>query len=563
MIQTNKIMKKTAITVLLALFASSLCAQTAYDALMLSENSYEGTARSVAMGNAFTALGGDLGAVTINPAGSAMASYSQITVSPGITISSSTAQGVSPYDNGDLPYFQKKMKSDLTKINLPNLGFSIHFDTGRSYGIKGWSLGFIVNKTADYNQDVYANGLNSTTSFIGRMAYEASRDGYYPDELGDEKAYDSGIPWKYVTGFQSAMFDPFDDIYVAATEKVFDDKTVFVAGELDQAYGRRISGNKYEYIINAGLNISDFVYVGMNLGINSMSYSYSEYFKERAVNPDDFLVEYKDENGNVISSSFFNQMKYKNSYSLSGTGYFAKFGIIVNPIDGLRFGASLQTPTRTEVNESWEDEGQTDFSGPDGKSYSALSPYGENRWVFTSPLKMSLGAAYTFGDFGTISADYEMSNYSNIRYRSSAYTSREILEAINDDMKHSYGISHNVRTGVEIRPIPALSIRAGYNMKTSAQKAVWDDYEGEYVRIRPDFTHKASFGLGFSSKGSFFADIALTRTFIPNEYFMPYDDYIFTTDKNGDLMVDPNYYVPELLVKTALWKAVLTLGFRF
>ena len=174
-------MKRTAITILLALCASGLFAQTAYDALMLSENSYEGTARSVAMGNAFTALGGDLGAVTINPAGSAMAPYSQITITPGITVASTTAEGVSPYDNGHLPYFQRKLKSDLTKFNLPNIGFSINFDTGRSYGLVNWTLGFIVNKTADYNQDVYANGLNSTTSFLGRMAYEASVNGYYPD----------------------------------------------------------------------------------------------------------------------------------------------------------------------------------------------------------------------------------------------------------------------------------------------------------------------------------------------------------------------------------------------
>ena len=118
-------MKRTAITILLALCASGLFAQTAYDALMLSENSYEGTARSVAMGNAFTALGGDLGAVTINPAGSAMAPYSQITITPGITVASTTAEGVSPYDNGHLPYFQRKLKSDLTKFNLPNIGFSI------------------------------------------------------------------------------------------------------------------------------------------------------------------------------------------------------------------------------------------------------------------------------------------------------------------------------------------------------------------------------------------------------------------------------------------------------
>ena len=126
-------MKKTAITFLLALCTFSLFGQTAYDALMLSENSYEGTARSVAMGNAFTALGGDLGAVTINPAGSAMAPYSQITITPGISIATATAGGVSPYENGDLPYFQRTMRSSLTKMNLPNIGFTANFKTGRNY----------------------------------------------------------------------------------------------------------------------------------------------------------------------------------------------------------------------------------------------------------------------------------------------------------------------------------------------------------------------------------------------------------------------------------------------
>ena len=84
-------MKKTAITILLAAMSMAAAhAQTAYDALRYSENNYEGTARSVAMGNAFTALGGDLGAVTINPAGSAVAKYSQITLTPGLTFSTNT-----------------------------------------------------------------------------------------------------------------------------------------------------------------------------------------------------------------------------------------------------------------------------------------------------------------------------------------------------------------------------------------------------------------------------------------------------------------------------------------
>ena len=334
--------------------------------------------------------------------------------------------------------------------------------------------------------------------------------------------------------------------------------------ELDQSYGRRTSGSKYEYIVNAGMNISNFLYIGFNLGVNTMVYSYEEYFKEQAVNSNDFLVELKDEQGNIISSSYFNRMKYKNAYALSGTGYFAKIGIIANPMPGLRIGATLQTPTRMEINESWEDEGETVFTGRDGKTWSAVSPYGENSWVFSAPLRASFGAAYTLGQFGTFSLDYEMSNYGKLRYISSAYTDRSTLEYINEDMQNSYGVSHNLRAGIEIKPVPAFAIRAGYDMKTSAQKAIWDNYENDYIKLDSrDLTHKLALGIGFSSKGSFFADAAVTRTFVPHEYFMPYDDYIFTTDNSGNLIIDSNYYAPELLIKSALWKVVLTLGFRF
>ena len=111
-------MKKTAITLMLMASAALCHAQNAYDALAFSENNYEGTARTVAMGNAFTALGGDLGAVTINPAGSAVAGYSQFSITPALTFSTNTAQGVSPFDDGSLPYFEKAMKSSRTRFNI-------------------------------------------------------------------------------------------------------------------------------------------------------------------------------------------------------------------------------------------------------------------------------------------------------------------------------------------------------------------------------------------------------------------------------------------------------------
>ena len=192
-------MKKTAICILLAAMTMAAAhAQTAYDALRYSENNYEGTARSVAMGNAFTALGGDLGAVTINPAGSAVAKYSQITITPGLTISSNTTQGVSPYDNGTLPYFERNMRSTASKFSMPNLGLSFNWDTNRSSGVKNISFGVMINKTNGWNEDIYANGTNSTTSFMGAVA--AASSGLPADGLGAADAYDY-YDWRSVVGY--------------------------------------------------------------------------------------------------------------------------------------------------------------------------------------------------------------------------------------------------------------------------------------------------------------------------------------------------------------------------
>ena len=555
-------MKKTVITILMAFFVISGYSQSAYSAMMLSENDYEGTARTAAMGNAFTALGGDLGAVSINPAATAVAKYSQVTLSPGISIISSTAAGVSPYENGDLPYFEKTMKSTRALFNLPNIGVAMTFNTGRKTGVKSFSAAFVMNKTASYGQNVYAAGTNSTTSFIGQMAYEASVNGYPSSSLASDNAFDI-MPWKPVIGYKTGMIEPYEDIYVAATEKVYNDKTAFMGGTVQQNYGRNISGNKYDYLLNFGLNISDFVYIGLNLGLTSANYSYSEYFTEKAIDPSEFEIGYVDNDGNPIPSltKYFDKMKYSSSYHYSGMGYFAKLGVIVTPIEGVRIGAAIQTPTAMSVNESWEESGETEFTGANGGKYSSESPYGENKWSFSSPFHANVGVAYTFNKVGLISLDYELSDYGSIKYRNSAYTDRDILEDINDEIKNSYGVAHKVRVGGEFKPIPALALRAGYNLNVSGEKAVWDGWE--YAKVKPTLSHKAALGIGFSSNKSFFADLALTRSFLPKEYFMPYSDYVFKYTKDEELIVDPNYYAPEILIKPSLWNVILTIGFRF
>ena len=66
-------MKRFFLSAFFLSLAAGAGAQGWVDALNYSETDYLGTARSVGMGNAMTAVGGDLGSLTFNPAGSAVA----------------------------------------------------------------------------------------------------------------------------------------------------------------------------------------------------------------------------------------------------------------------------------------------------------------------------------------------------------------------------------------------------------------------------------------------------------------------------------------------------------
>lgn len=531
-------MRKTAITILLTLAAATAYAQSAYDGLLFSENDYEGTARSVAMGNAFTALGGDLGSITINPAGSAVAGYSQFTITPGLTIASSTAQGVSPFTDGSLPYFERKMQSSMTRFSVPNMGLTINWDTNRSHGLKNMTFGFVVNKTAGFDQDVYANGLNSTTTFMGAMAVDAA--GLPASGLDASNAYDA-YPWNTVVGYQSGMistFGGYDDEYVGASELIFDNGDIVLGGDIEQTYGRRSVGGKFDYVFNFGANISDFLYLGANLGISSLNYSYEDYFKEAAIDPADFEIAL--DNG---ENMYFSQMRHRYFYEADGSGYYTKFGAILTPGAGLRIGAAVQTPTVNSIREWWQYSGSTQFTDSRYDGY-ASSPEGEYSYSFTAPYRANFGIGYTLGNFAILSLDYEMCDYSQMKF-STHEADRDYFEDVNSQIKEIFGKSGTVRFGAEVK-LGSLALRGGYGRTSSPEK----HFEGNY---RSNW----SFGLGYSTRGSFYADFAVRQNIYNNEYYMPYNDYIFNEDGS---IAEP---VPEICITRSAWKVLMTLGWRF
>ena len=156
-------MKKTITILLIVSSGIAASAQTYLDAYNFSFNDYYGTARSVAMGNALTAVGGDIGSVAINPAGSAVAGYSQVSLTPGFSVSNTVSQGTAM--SGEInPYgFEDQLKSSKARFTLPSVGATFNFNTRRSRGVKDVSIGFIYSTSNVYLNSLSASGTNSTT----------------------------------------------------------------------------------------------------------------------------------------------------------------------------------------------------------------------------------------------------------------------------------------------------------------------------------------------------------------------------------------------------------------
>ena len=565
-------MKKKIILLAVCGITSTAGAQTMYDALTFSENTYYGTARSTAMGNAFTALGGDLGGISINPAGSAVANYSQITITPSLNIAVSTAQGTKW--NGEANGFERRMKNSSTRFTLPNIGFTLNYDTHRTSGVTGISVGFMVNGTGYFNDNMIARGTNANTSFMGALAYtstyDASQYGWtVKDDLTIDDPYNNSyVPWETIVGWEAGLIGEIEGLpneFIGSSEIIKDDNSIRQAGTLDQNYGRQQSGSKYDYLINLGLNFSDRFYLGFNLGITSLNYAYRDWITEIAQDPNDFGLIFDSEeptppidNPDIPNSpeeerepdTYFTDMNFSYRYNASGVGVYGKFGFIARPFAGLRIGGAIQTPTSTVIKEFWSYSAASYYTDSQYNA-SSDSPEGQYRYRVISPFRFNVGLAYTFGNFGLISADYEMCDYSGMRLKETETNDNSYYDdGVNADIREYMGASHMFRAGLEIKPAAAFAIRAGYTLTTSPERYYENDVRQPVKANRNSF----SAGLGFSSSGSFFADLAFRATKYADEYIYPYSDYILGEDY---------FPSPEILNRKWMYDVMLTIGFRF
>ena len=124
---------------------SLIYSQTYEDVLRYNSYNYEGTSRFNSMGGAFGALGGDLSAISLNPAGSSIFLESEF----GVTLNYKNNEIRNNFNNN-----QSISKENLVSFN--QVGLVLVYENRKSK----FSFGYNMNRFNDFNDSFMFSGKN-------------------------------------------------------------------------------------------------------------------------------------------------------------------------------------------------------------------------------------------------------------------------------------------------------------------------------------------------------------------------------------------------------------------
>lgn len=540
-------MNKRLISAFVATLPLLAIGQTAFDAYQMSRYDLRGTARFMSMGGAFGALGGDLSTLNQNPGGIGVYRKSEIGFTLDIEMQSTSAK--STLDN---------MTQNKTKALVNNFGYVGSAYTGNDImPIFNW--GFSYNRAASFNRR-YKGTVDMNGSLSNYIAGYTTADGWTGDHLSnsDENFWDRNhAPWLSILAYNSFMINP-----VSGTNQyngLWQDGKTYGVADFDVEE----QGYVDEYEINLGGNISNTVYWGIGLGISDIDYKQYVYYEEYLNNA---LLPIVDNDGQVVAgqpTATPNDVGFglDSRKHISGTGFNFKAGVIVRPINELRLGFAIHTPTYynlTQNNDGIVDYGYGYSDGVLKPGYVG-SPIESYDWKLRTPWRMIVSAATVIGSNAIISVDYEYRPYQNMTTK---FGDGDNVTDVNGDIKNYYKAANIIRLGAEYRLSKNLSIRAGYAYESNPTGTeVKNDNltvftSGPYdTGTTPSYTLDNSTqyitcGVGYHYK-NFYADAAYVHKSRKSE-FHPY---------TGDNGYTANPFTAD--IKDNFNNIVLSVGFKF
>lgn len=401
------------------------------DVQRFAERQIIGTARYVGMGGAMTAIGGDPSAVQDNPAGLGLYRRGEIMLTVDGTIDQ-TCQN----DSRDV---YQRARFALPQVSAVWAWGNPSKQRGMIYN----NFMFSIQRLANYNRDVLVEGVG-----MGMVETICEKtNGLAEEFLIDMPWNDEEVGWLSILGYEGYLIDPVvDNQWIPAVD--------FSSGTLSVSE----TGSADQYTLSWAGNISNQWYVGLSLNIPTITYT---------------------KRTSLLETSRNNSAELKSMYYASGVGVSGAVGLIYRPIQSLRIGASLQTPTVMQL--SLQTEGDM-YSTIAGQKYDVLTPSsGSINTEIYAPLRTSFSVAGQMGNNALIAVQYD--------YAHSA------------DMEDV----HTLRIGAEAQAYRGLFINAGYVYESSfmnKELAVGLDYNS--IRTDMDYRYTAysqyaSMGVGYRS----------------------------------------------------------------
>lgn len=447
---------------------STIDAQDITDAVRYSTDAIQGTARFRAMSGAFGALGGDMSAVSLNPAGAAIFNNSHTSLS----VSNFGIENETSYLNGS-----NISSNSSFDLNQAGAAFVFHNIRNNSPWQK-FVLSFAYEQTQNYDDDFFASGINSISI---DSYFLANAQGLRLDEIsafsGESitDAYgDIGSSFGFANqqaflGFESFILEPDvdDDANTLYTSNI-------APGSFNQEYSYAATGYNGKFSVNLAMQYEDNLFLGINLNSHFINYQRSTFLFE--------------ENSNL--GSLVNEVGFENNLSTIGNGFSFQLGGIAKLSDIVRVGITYDSPTWYTISEETTQYLATvrDDNGPvtlilDPQIINVFPDY-----KLQTPAKITGSLALILNKKGLISFDYSRKDYGSTKFTPESDT---FFAAQNDIINSSLKIANTYKIGGEVRH-ENFSFRGGYRLEESPYNdtSFYGDLKGY------------SLGLGYNFGGS-------------------------------------------------------------
>lgn len=459
-------MKKLSLLFIGIISITNVMAQDITDAVRYSLDEIQGTARFRAMSGAFGALGGDMSAVSINPAGSAIFTRSHASVS----LSSLNI-------NNDVNYFNGFNSSTDSKVDLNQTGAAFVFNnTNDNSPWRKFVLSVAYDKVSNFDDNWFASGTNTNSIDSYFLAYSQGQRldeiSAFPGESYSEAFSEIGSFYGF--GNQQAFLGY--ESYIIEPENDTDENTSYFSnigpGNFNQNYNYVAKGYNGKFSFNAASQFRDNLYLGVNLNSHFINYEKYTYLHES--------------NSNV--GSLVNEVGFENNLYTTGTGFSFQLGAIAKLTNELRVGLTYNSPTWYTIAEETTQYIATVRTEGDSNITQTINPnlitiFPEYR--LQTPGKLTGSLAYVFGEQGLISFDYSRKDFGSTKFKP---TSDSYFAFQNNIMNTNLKIANTYRVGGEYR-YKELSFRGGYRFEESPYKddSIYGDLTGYSLGLGYNF----------------------------------------------------------------------------